>query len=121
MQIRLKPTDEVITSEDALQWIIDHIDPEAVEIIADKSECIEILKNDLKAVDEPLEVYELVPEPVEAVEPEETAKAETSEERRERFEAILDSAGAREPMPRHTRRQLDERVEQKPRRIDYDL
>lgn len=121
MQIRLKPTDEVITSEDALQWIIDHIDPEAVEIIADKSECIEILKDDLKAVDEPLEVYEVVTEPVEAVEPEETAKAETSEERRERFEAILESAGAHEPMPKHGRRALSDRIEPKPRRLDYDL
>ena len=119
MQIRLKPTDEVITSEDALQWIIDHIDSDAVEIIADKAECVEILKEDLKSVDEPLEVYEVLPEPVEAVEEPADAKAETPEERKDRFEAILESAGAREPMPK--RRQLGERKEQKPRRLDYDL
>lgn len=118
MQIRLKPTDEVITSEDALQWIIDHIDPDAVEIIPYNPEpFIEAVKT----VDGPIEVCEVLPEPVEVTEVKETAKAETPEERKERFEAILDSAGAKEPMPRHARRQLGERIEQKPRRLDYDL
>lgn len=121
MQIRLKPTDEVITSNNALQWIIDHIDPEAVEIIPDKVEYVESLKEALETVNEPIKVCEVVPEPIEAVEPEETAKAETPEERKERFEAILESAGAREPLGRHDRRTLGNRIEQKPRRIDYDL
>lgn len=114
MQIRLKPTDEVITSDNALQWIIEHIDPDAVEIIADEAECIEILKEYLKAIDGPLEIYEVVPEPVMAVEEPADAKAE-------RFEAILESAGAREPLGKHGRRALSDRIEQKPRRLDYDL
>lgn len=118
MQIRLKPTNEIIDSDNALQWIIDHIDPGAVEIIPDNPE---LIIEALKTVDEPLEVFEVGNKLIKPAEPEETAKAETPEERKERFEAILETAGARKPMPRHERRALGDRIEQKPRRLDYDL